>query len=98
MGSVTTALPPRISRCWQNFGYHALGAGPCFDTVEQAVAYRDRELDRIGRECDAKADRWCYFDFDANRDVTWREQWDKQGWPDSRDEPWRLALRERQAE
>jgi hypothetical protein len=30
-----------ISRCWQNRGYHVYGAGPCFDTMDQAVAYRD---------------------------------------------------------
>jgi hypothetical protein len=56
-----SGLPDRISMCWQNRGYHAMGAGPCFDTVEQAVAYRDRELERIGRESDRKADTWCYW-------------------------------------
>jgi hypothetical protein len=30
-----------ISKCWQNFGFHVYGAGPCFDTHEQAIAYRD---------------------------------------------------------
>lgn len=86
-----TKLPPHVSRCWQNNGYHALGAGPCFDTAEQAVYYRDRELERIGRECDRKADTSCHFDFEANRNVTWREQWGVQGWPDMRDQPWRQA-------
>lgn len=36
-----------ISRCWQNSGYHVYMAGPCFDTPEQARAYRD-QLDREG--------------------------------------------------
>lgn len=36
-----------ISTCWQNFGWHAYGAGPCFDTYEQAIAYRDK-LDEHG--------------------------------------------------
>lgn len=35
-----------ISRCWQG-GWHAYMAGPCFETREQAIAYRD-ELDREG--------------------------------------------------
>ena len=32
-----------ISTCWQYGpnGWHAYGAGPCFDTYEQAIAYRD---------------------------------------------------------
>ena len=30
-----------LSRCWQNNGWHAHGAGPCFDTREQAIRYRD---------------------------------------------------------
>lgn len=34
-----------ISRCWQNNGYHAHGAGPCFDTYEAVIKYRD-EYDR----------------------------------------------------
>lgn len=37
-----------ISRCWQYFGYHVYGAGPCFDTLEQAIGYRNR-LDRERR-------------------------------------------------
>lgn len=36
-----------ISRCWQNQGFHVYGAGPCFDTHEQAIRYRDG-LDRDG--------------------------------------------------
>jgi RNase P/RNase MRP subunit POP5 len=39
-----------ITRCWQNHGYHVYMAGPCFDTFEEAVAYRDR--------LDAKGVRW----------------------------------------
>lgn len=30
-----------ITRCWQNLGYHVYAAGPCFDTHEQAIRYRD---------------------------------------------------------
>lgn len=30
-----------VSRCWQNNGYHVYGAGPCLDTMEQAIAYRE---------------------------------------------------------
>lgn len=29
-----------ISRCWQWGGWHVYKAGPCFDTHEQALAYR----------------------------------------------------------
>lgn len=61
-------------------------AGPCFDTVEQAVAYRDREEQRIARWAEGRADQHAYFDFDANRWVTWREQWDAHGWPYDREE------------
>ena len=37
-----------LSRCWQNNGWHVYGAGPCFDTEEEAVRYRD-SLDREGK-------------------------------------------------
>jgi len=30
-----------ISRCWHNNGYHWGGAGPCFDELEHAIAYRE---------------------------------------------------------
>jgi hypothetical protein len=40
------ALVENISRCWQG-GFHAYMAGPCFETIERATAYRD-ELDREG--------------------------------------------------
>jgi hypothetical protein len=33
-------LPEGISKCWQNWGYHVYKAGPCFDTLEQAVEYK----------------------------------------------------------
>jgi len=38
-----------ISACWHNApnGWHAYGAGPCFDTYEQAVDYRN-SLDAEG--------------------------------------------------
>lgn len=36
-----------LSQCWVNLGWHAYMAGPCFDTREQARAYRDG-LDRDG--------------------------------------------------
>lgn len=36
-----------ITRCWWNRGYHVYMAGPCFDTLAQAQAYRD-SLDRDG--------------------------------------------------
>jgi hypothetical protein len=36
-----------ITRCWQYMGYHVYGAGPCFDTLEQAIRYRNG-LDREG--------------------------------------------------
>lgn len=39
-------LPEGISRCGQ-LGYHVYMAGPCFRTLERAVAYKD-ELDREG--------------------------------------------------
>ena len=42
---MTTALPENISRCWQNGGYHAHMAGPCFDILAAALSYRD-EYDR----------------------------------------------------
>lgn len=37
-------LPEGISRCAVNLGYHVYMAGPCFDRLEQAVAYK-AELD-----------------------------------------------------
>lgn len=36
-----------ITRCWQNQGYHVYMAGPCFDTLEQAIRYRE-SLDSEG--------------------------------------------------
>lgn len=36
-----------ITRCAQNAGFHVYGAGPCFDTYEQAVHYRE-SLDAEG--------------------------------------------------
>lgn len=42
----TPDLPEGISRCGQ-LGYHAYMAGPCFDTLEQAVEYK-ASLDRDG--------------------------------------------------
>lgn len=30
-----------LSRCWQNQGWHVYMAGPCFDTKDEAVRYRD---------------------------------------------------------
>lgn len=33
-------LPKGITRCWQNFGFHVYGAGPCCDTLEQAERYK----------------------------------------------------------
>ncbi len=40
-----------ISRCWQNAGWHAHAAGPCFDKYEQAVTYRD-----LYDACETQAD------------------------------------------
>ena len=42
----TPELPEGISRCGQ-LGYHVYMAGPCFDTLEQAVAYK-ASLDKEG--------------------------------------------------
>jgi hypothetical protein len=39
-------LPDGISECSQ-LGFHAYMAGPCFGTVEQAVAYKE-SLDKEG--------------------------------------------------
>ena len=36
-----------ITRCWQRQGFHVYMAGPCFDTLKQARAYRD-SLDAEG--------------------------------------------------
>ena len=36
-----------ITRCWQHNGWHVYMAGPCFDTYEQAIAYRN-SLDAEG--------------------------------------------------
>ena len=36
-----------ISRCWQNSGWHAHGAGPCFAKYEQAIVFRDL-VERVG--------------------------------------------------
>lgn len=40
-------LPADISRCWRYSGYHVYGAGPCFDTLKQATAYKE-SLDKEG--------------------------------------------------
>lgn len=74
----------RISRCWQG-GWHANAAGPCFDTPERAMAFRDREDDRLRLWCEARANRFACYD-DDGRALTWREVWNRQGWPDHRDE------------
>lgn len=79
-----SCLPFSISRC-RHGGYHARGAGPCFDTVEEAEVHRDRELARISEDCDRKADVWCGATDEAGRSLTWREQWAIQGWPDGRE-------------
>lgn len=39
-----------ITRCSRNFGFHAYYAGPCFDKIEEAIAYRDK--------LDADEKRW----------------------------------------
>lgn len=36
-----------ISRCGINLGWHVYKAGPCFDTYEQAIRYRE-SLDAEG--------------------------------------------------
>ena len=36
-----------LTTCWQNQGWHVYAAGPCFDTKDQAIAYRN-SLDREG--------------------------------------------------
>lgn len=35
-------LPEHITICSRHLGYHAYMAGPCFDTLNAAVTYRDR--------------------------------------------------------
>lgn len=67
-------LPYGISVCWQNRGFHAHGAGPCFDTVEQAVARRDLE----DQEWAAKLDR------EVRRYPHLKARYDHEGWPDGR--------------
>lgn len=44
--TIKSSLPPRISRC-RHGGYHAYMAGPCFDTLEQVLAYK-AQYDRLG--------------------------------------------------
>ena len=36
-----------LTTCWQNLGWHVYGAGPCFDTKDQAIVYRN-SLDAEG--------------------------------------------------
>lgn len=36
-----------ISHCWQNNGFDVYSAGPCFNSIEEAVDYRER-LDYAG--------------------------------------------------
>ena len=36
-----------LTTCWQNLGWHVYGAGPCFDTKDQTIAYRN-SLDAQG--------------------------------------------------
>jgi len=55
-----------ISTCWQYGprGWHAYGAGPCFDDYETAIRYRDW-LDREGIGWASEDDRrfrgWYYY-------------------------------------
>lgn len=47
-----------ISNCHHgSSGWHAYGAGPCFDTHEQALAYRDK-LDDHGISWKSQDDPW----------------------------------------
>jgi len=39
-----------LSRCHQNLGWHAFGAGPCFDTADQARAFRNYANDHTYAE------------------------------------------------
>lgn len=73
-------MPDRISRCARG-GYHSRGAGPCFETIEEAIAFRDAETARLADWCDARKDKGFWNDREW---ITWREQWNKQGWPDGR--------------
>jgi hypothetical protein len=36
-----------ITTCWQSGSYHVYGVGPCLDTLEEAIEYRN-ELDKKG--------------------------------------------------
>lgn len=83
-----------LSRCYHG-GWHSRGAGPCFETIDAARAFRDRETARLAAWCDARAKEVSHYDFDANRWVTWAEQWDIQGWPDGRQRPAATGIGER---
>lgn len=68
-------LPEGITICWQYRGYHANGAGPCFDTVEQAVAHREFEARRWAEALDAEVRRYSHL----------KTRYDAEGWPDGRE-------------
>ena len=44
--NLVSRIPPHISIC-RTGGYHAYMAGPCFDTLEQAIEHKDM-YDRLG--------------------------------------------------
>lgn len=78
-----TGFPTHISRCWRG-GYHSRKAGPCFATIEEAIAFRDLETARLKKWCDERADKGFWND---GQWITWRDQWNEYGWPDGREQP-----------
>lgn len=66
------SLPRAITICAQNQGYHANGAGPCFESLGAALAHRDKE--------DAKAT--ATFDRFARESPSMAQNYAEYGWPD----------------
>lgn len=54
---MSTTTERGVSRCWQNNGYHVYGAGPCLDSMEEAIDYRER-LDYAGTKWVSQNGRW----------------------------------------
>lgn len=57
MSQKLSVMPHGISRCWQNQGFHVYKAGPCFDTLEQAIAYKE-SLDAEGVTWRSQREPW----------------------------------------
>ena len=61
-----TDLPEHITRCHRYLGFHAYNAGPCFDTMDEAVRYRDM-LDHFGVTWKPQDQSWWSLSMETGR-------------------------------